>query len=495
MTQTLLIRADADPRMGTGHVMRCLALAQCWIDNVGPVTLAAHRLPDGLRDRLVSDGVTVRMVSEDIADTVALAKELSAAVVVLDGYHFTGDDERVLHEAGFPVLALDDYGHTTHTHATWVLNQNLGASEETYAERGPHTKLLLGSRYAMLRREFVAAVTHQRTCAVRADNVLVTMGGADPDNVTADVLRALAWSSQGAQHMRVVVGGSNPHATTLEAIARADPLRITLLRNVADMPSLMAWADLAVTAGGTTCWELAAFGVPVAVVTIAENQVAVAAAVAAAGVGFDLGWPGTLRRDETIALLDCLIEDRETREMMSAAGRTAVDGWGVSRVVRGLQPAPVITLRRTTAFDCRLIWEWANDPATRAVSFTPDAIPWETHQAWFARRLDDRNCRFFIGHDADGVPVGMIRFDEQSGHVLVSVNMAPESRGKGLGGLLVRRGTKPVANYYLHWPIVAWVMPSNPASKRVFEKAGYRDTGLAEYAGRPAHRLVYAKTV
>ncbi len=494
MTQPLLIRADADPRMGTGHVMRSLALAQCWMDNVGPVTLAAHRLPDGLRDRLISEGVTVRAVSENIADTVELAKELSAAVVVLDGYHFTGDDERVFHDAGFPVLALDDYGHTTHTHATWVLNQNLGASEETYAARGPHTKLLLGSRYAMLRREFLEAVTHRRPCPVRVDNILVTMGGADPDNVTADVLRALAWSSQGAQNIRVVVGGSNPHAAVLEAIAKDHPHRITLLRNVTDMPALMAWADLAVTAGGTTCWELAACGVPMAVVTIADNQVALAKAIGAAGFGFDLGWPSELRGDDTIALLDSFIEDRATREEMSAAARKAVDGWGVSRVVQALQPAPVITLRRATAFDCRRIWEWANDPATRVVSFSSDPIPWETHQAWFARRLSDRvHCRFFIGHDADGVPIGMIRFDEQADHVLVSVNMAPESRGKGLGGLLVRRGTKLVANYYLHWPIVAWILPENPVSKRVFEKAGYRDTGLTEYAGRPAHRLVFQK--
>lgn len=336
MSQALLIRADADARTGTGHVMRCLALAQCWLDYVGPVTLAASRLPDGLRDRLTSEGVAVRSVTENIADAVALAKELTAAVVVLDGYHFTGEDERVLHDAGFPVLAVDDYGHATHSHAKWVLNQNLGAAAATYAERGPHTTLLLGPRFAMLRKEFAAAPAHRRTCPERAADILVTMGGADPDNVTADVLRALASSARDALRLRVIVGGSNPHAAALEALADESPHRVELVRHGADMPAEMARADLAVTAGGSTCWELAAFGVPMAVVTIADNQVEAARAMHAHGMAVSLGrmrdWDaGRLGKE-----LSALGRDAGRRRRLSETAAALIDGRGAGRVVAAL---------------------------------------------------------------------------------------------------------------------------------------------------------------
>jgi spore coat polysaccharide biosynthesis predicted glycosyltransferase SpsG len=153
-----------------------------------------------------------------------------------------------------------------------VLNQNLSAREELYASRAPHTRLLLGTKFALLRREFLNYRGWQRQIPEIARKVLVTLGGADPDNVTGKVIEALAPLDL---EVKVVVGGSNPHLPELqEAVERmkSQPANIELVVNPADMPGLMAWADLAVAAGGSTFWELAFFGIPSILFTLAENQ-------------------------------------------------------------------------------------------------------------------------------------------------------------------------------------------------------------------------------
>ncbi|WP_020470182.1 UDP-2,4-diacetamido-2,4,6-trideoxy-beta-L-altropyranose hydrolase [Zavarzinella formosa] len=485
---TLLIRADADPRMGTGHVMRCLALAQCWLDHVGPVTLAAARLPAGLRDRLIAEGVSVRTVSDQRADIVRLARELSAAVVVLDGYHFTTEDERAVREAGFPVLAMDDYGHTAHTHATWVLNQNLGASESLY---NTPARLLLGSRYAMLRREFLESKPLPRPAADVARKILITMGGADPDNITGLMLKTFESIPADGLELLVVIGGSNPHAAAIEQQTTAFPHRVTVRRDVTDMPDIMRQADLAVTAGGTTTWELAAYGVPMIVVTVADNQENLAKAIHEAGLAVNLGWPDSTSPEQKHDVIHRMIGDATRRQAMSEAGRRTVDGWGVTRVVQTLQSTPVISLRSANEGDCRIVWEWANDSSLRSVSFSPDPIPWETHTVWFRKRLTDPACLFLIGQDADGCLTGMIRFDRSPEGVVVSVYLTAESRGKGYGMVLIRRGTKRALRHFQESRVSAWILPDNPASLRTFARAGYRDMGTREHQGIRAHLMVF----
>lgn len=493
----LLIRADADGRMGTGHVMRCLALAQCWMEHIGPVTLAAARLPDGLKTRLEDDGVAVAIVGEEIADTCRLAMELRSETVVLDGYQFTSQDEQALHESGFKVLAFDDYGHTTHTHATWVLNQNLGSKKGWYADASPSAKLLLGSKFALLRCEFAKARTFRRKTPALARRLLVTMGGADPDNVSSMILHAIAKIPPQGRKSRlwidVVVGSSNPHLHELQRIAEKFPHRLRLRQNIRDMTSLISRSDLAITAGGTTTWELATFGVPMIAFTIAQNQVELAKGIERKGLAINLGWPSDTSLERKAEVIANTIRNADKRQAMSRQGRIAVDGWGVTRVVGRIQSTPIISVLRATARDCKAIWRWANDPGTREVSFTKSAIPWENHRAWYRRKLTDTGCLFLVGYSHRGRRVGMIRFDSTVEGIVVSVNLAPNARGRGIGSILIRRGTEQAAVFFGNRPIMAWVLPENPASKRVFEKAGYVDQGLHVFAGRPAFRLVYGE--
>ncbi|NJM05046.1 UDP-2,4-diacetamido-2,4,6-trideoxy-beta-L-altropyranose hydrolase [Candidatus Gracilibacteria bacterium] len=268
MSATLLIRADASPQIGTGHVMRCLALAQAWQEQGGKVVFASVLISPGLAERLRTEGIELHSIAQvpgsaaDAHETTALAQELRAPWLVVDNYHFDDNYQQLLKQRGLRLLAIDDYGHATHYHADMVLNQNIYASVDLYPQCNPNTKLLLGCDYALLRREFWPWRDWQRPIAATARRVLVTLGGADPHNTTARVVQALDLIAAVDLEVVVLIGASNPYLSAIEATVRASRHQIVVRQNVSDMPELMAWADVAITAAGSTCWELLAMGYP-----------------------------------------------------------------------------------------------------------------------------------------------------------------------------------------------------------------------------------------
>jgi spore coat polysaccharide biosynthesis predicted glycosyltransferase SpsG len=215
-----------------------------------------------------------------------------------------------------------------------VLNQNANVRPEAYAA-APHTRLLLGPRYALLRRAFVG-----RTAGGVSDRprVLLTMGGADADNVT---LRALAEADALAVDfaLDVVLGPAFPHGDAVEAAARRARHPVTLHRAPSDLADLMAGATLALSAAGSTCWELAHLGVPAVLVVLADNQAGNAAGLEAAGFAISLGDAARLSGGALREALAAVLTDPGRRARMAAVGRRLVDGGGAERVAAEVMAA------------------------------------------------------------------------------------------------------------------------------------------------------------
>ncbi len=100
-----------------------------------------------------------------------------------------------------------------------------------------------------------------------------------------------------------------------------------------------------------------------------------------------------------------------------------------------------VTLRAAVFEDCRRVWEWRNEQATREASFNKEFIPFEEHERWFARKLADPNMRIFIAEDGQGDEVGYVRFDISKGEAEISVNIDKNERGKGYGIEIIRKGS------------------------------------------------------
>ena len=337
----LLIRADANAQMGTGHLMRCLALAQGWKARVGQAMFITACESEVLRHHLLDEGfqvITLERPYPEPADWEITSQVLAAhlyAWLVLDGYQFDPAYQRKIKEAGHRLMVIDDMAHLDHYCADVVLNQNINAERLHYSCE-LDTRLLLGTRYVLLRSEFLAWREWQREIPKVARKVLVTLGGGDPDNQTLKVIRALQQAGVDGLEAVVVVGASNPHFRGLQSIARNSQFSIRLVQNVTNMPEVMAWADMAVSAGGSTCWELAFMGLPTVVLVLAENQQGIAAGLGKAGVVLDLGWYTEASIVQVANTLVALLEDWGLRRQMSQQGRKIVDGGGVERVVEFL---------------------------------------------------------------------------------------------------------------------------------------------------------------
>lgn len=483
--------------MGTGHVMRMIALAQAVLDRGGSATLACVSCPDAIAQRVAREGIEFERIAEthplgsaaDLEETTALARVLGTSWVVLDGYHFSADYQRGLRSAGFKVLAVDDYGHCDVWAADAVLNQNIFAPERKYRSESEHCRFLIGTRFALLRREFRItaespgadkAKISQRS-SPRIQRLLVTLGGVDADNVTGRILAALDSVGADPLEVKLLIGAGNPHAESLQTLVAVSPHSVEVLRDVLDMPRLYQWADGVISAGGGTCWEWLFYHLPAAVVCLADNQRPVIAGLVKHGLALDLGWHADLEPVSTAGKLrNWLTQTQPQPEVPEAV---AVDALGAMRVASLLDNTNA-WLRPAGAKDARLWFTWANDSSVRANGFHPDPIPWEEHQAWFERHRQSRDSRLWIGCDLDEKPLGYARLHRRDqGEWEVGIAVAPERRGQGVGQRLVKLALRAFSlsieqattgdTSTAARAIIARVKPVNSASLKLFQALGF----------------------
>ena len=495
---TLLIRADASIAIGTGHAMRCLALAQSWQDAGGRIAFAMAEATAAIRERLADESCEVLTVSSaagtnaDAAQTIAFAKEKQAEWIVVDGYNFAAEYQGWLKGAGCKLLLLDDFGQARHYRADVVLNQNVSASETLYANRDPSTRLLLGPQYCLLRREFAAWRHWKREVPEAARRILVTMGGSDPENITARVVDALALPGVPAFEAVVVIGGSSPHSELQGRVDDDPEKRIGFRRDVTDMAELMAWADVAVASAGTTCWELCLLGLPSLLVDVAENQTEIASGLDRRGCAIHVG--DRRISAETIAdQLKRLMESPAVRQSLARRSRELVDGRGAMRVVSAVRGTSGIRLRRARPEDRRLLFEWANDPVVRAASFSAEPIAWDTHVEWFEKKIGQGECLLFIAEDESGTALGQIRFDLKDSGAELNLSLAKERRGLGLAVPLIEAGVRELLAGTECEKVHAFVKPQNAASGKAFEKAGFVRTGVEQVRGNTAVHFIWER--
>jgi UDP-2,4-diacetamido-2,4,6-trideoxy-beta-L-altropyranose hydrolase len=464
--------------------MRCFALAQKCQAVGGTAAFVVTAIDAGLEQNLKTERMPVYHISgipgsiEDSEQTVSLASKLGVHWVVADGYSFDAEYQQRIKYANYPLLLLDDYGHANHYLADFVLNQNPSANESQYSSRELYTRLLLGADYVLIRQQFRDCGPWERKTPQVAKNILVTLGGSDPVNATLKVVKAMQQLHIDDLHVTVVVGASNMHYNELQLAVQSLP-QIQLEKNATNMPELMAWADLAVTAGGSTCWELAFMGLPSLIITLADNQEDNARFLDSDGIAEYIGPNSGLTPDDIAGSLVHLIGDVDRRATMAQRGQMLIHSGGPERILRELNKSKV-TFRKVCSQDCRLIWEWANDPITRSASFSSKQIPWEDHLSWFQAKLNDPQCIFLVAIDVNTKPIGQVRYQIENHVAVVSIALAPNDRGRGYGRQILSYTTQNLFSNGLVDQIHAYVKPSNTASIHAFTKAGFMQKGIVE---------------
>jgi UDP-2,4-diacetamido-2,4,6-trideoxy-beta-L-altropyranose hydrolase len=336
--ERLVIRADANTQIGTGHFMRCLSLAQAWKDAGGDITFITACQSKGLLQRLHDEGFDIKTLSKsypnetDWYTTRDLLDSYPCAWIVLDGYQFDEYYQRQVKLSGHRLLVIDDMSQLKCYYADIILNQNYNA-EQLYYACSSHAHLLLGTRYVLLRREFIARKERQREVSEVVRRVLVTLGGSDPENSTLKVIHSLQEVGILGLEAKVVIGASNPHASILEKAAKKSCIPIRLVYDTRNMIGLMEQADVVVIAGGATLWESLFMGCIVISYDRNSTQENILSQMGRKNVlkyNGHLGQMDVSYLSSTIRDISC---DQKKRYDISIAGRQVVDGKGAERIL------------------------------------------------------------------------------------------------------------------------------------------------------------------
>lgn len=490
----IAFRADASVMIGSGHVMRCLTLADALRERGAETMFIGREHPGHLFAMIESKGhglvrLPAPMASpagglahadwlwatqeEDARRTLdAISLIGGCDWVVVDHYALDAQWERAMRPCAQNVMAIDDLADRKHD-CDVLLDQNYYLDTEQRYEGllPPHCRRLLGPKYALLRPEFAEARRKLRERSGEVERMLVFFGGSDPSNETAKALRAIKLLGREDIAVDVVVGAANPHQEEIAALCAELP-QVVLHRQVNNMAELMANADLAVGAGGGTMWERCCLGLPAIIVSVADNQRPGCETFARQGAAIYLGEAATADAELLVASLQLALSSSWLLAGASERAMALVDGHGSRRAARHLM-APQMMLRRAEPVDCESIFRWRNAEETRRFSSSAAPLNLEQHTAWFRKVLQDVDRQILIG-ETDGRPVGVLRYERNGKSALVSVYLVPGNYGRGLGAQLIAQGTSWIGE---NWPdveiIEATILDGNAASLASFSDAGF----------------------
>jgi UDP-2,4-diacetamido-2,4,6-trideoxy-beta-L-altropyranose hydrolase len=294
----IAFRTDASLQIGTGHVMRCLTLADALRERGAQSTFICRPHAGHLLDLIQQRGHTAIVLaladdafsappdpshakwlgSDWASDAVQTKHALGDQVVdwlVVDHYAIDLRWEQALRPHTRRIMAIDDLADRPHD-CDLLLDQNLGRQAEDYGVLlSRHTQILIGPAYALLRPEFAQwrGYSLKRRTQPQLKNLLITMGGVDQANATGQVLDALNCCELTADlRITVVMGPTAPWLAQVQAKAAAMPRPTQVLAGVSNIAQLMAESDLCIGAAGGSAWERCALGLPTLVLILAANQ-------------------------------------------------------------------------------------------------------------------------------------------------------------------------------------------------------------------------------
>lgn len=495
MGKHFVFRVDAADFMGTGHLRRCISLAKALTNSGGQCTFVARDwgialsvilgdfsnslilLPtnDGADSNNYASWVGTSL-EEDATQFCQALGDTRVDWVIVDHYGIGESWHRwVREQKGCLIAAIDDLANRP-LHCDIVIDQNWHIDHD-YKYRQVNVagaRILGGPRYAMLDPIYANAAKWHAKAEV--ETIGVFLGGADAIDAMSPTLDMIDQTGFQGQ-VKFVLGTSNPATSALRRRAVQND-QISLLQNLPNLADFFASCDLQIGAGGSATWERCCIGAPTLALVCADNQREILYAMASAGYQWGAELDDRPLQQE---LLRLALTDRHARADMSARCQRLVDGSGAERIAKILTagPRPSISVRAASMMDAECMYLWRNDVRVREVSRDHGEIAFLDHQRWLESALLDADRHILVGESANGMPVGIVRFDAlEEKRFEVSIYLDPECVGSGIGGALLREAeNKLVERIKSPVDIVAFTMSGNKVSERLFENSGYHRVG------------------
>jgi len=493
----IAIRADASVLLGSGHVRRCLALIDHFIELDCDVTVFTRAAKGNMSDMLRCRGCTVHELCvplainddcdisdcsnkseyDDAISTISNARGAIYDWMIVDHYELSGIWEEATRDLYKHLLVFDDLADRNHQ-CSILVDQNLGRDPSHYQGLlNTEATCLCGPRYAALRPEFPAARVESLARARNRVglNVLIFMGGTDPNNVTSQVLQSILDGHEHVfENLYVVMGSAAPSLSKVKDLIAKFTCRTELVIDTDKIHEYMMVSDVAFGGAGGAAWERCCLGLPSLIVTIADNQLAGSRALVREGAAKVLS-PSELGEAGLAYKIQQWGESRVLHDM-SVKAANVCDGGGVSRILMEMCKVDksLLAIRRAEAADESLLLSWANDPLTRKNAFNQEPISLQQHTDWFGGKMKQvATCHIYIVSLPNGDDIGQVRFEKEHHQWVIDYSMDAMFRGKGLGVSLLSRALSTLAEHHSNEQVVGHVKLSNLASTNIFIRCAF----------------------
>ena len=497
----IIFRTDASHQIGSGHVMRCLTLAE-ELRRTGAIVVFITRTHFGnLNGYIESKDFNIYCLPKpqsaesqenlsgyeqwlgveekiDADETIQILDGIKPDWLILDQYALGEVWEGLLKPHINKLMVIDDLFNRNHD-CDLLVDQNYSHDQGRYDPFiSKDTIKLLGPKYVLLRKEFTdnRASTEVKDNAIK--RVFIFFGGSDPDNLTTTALKALMHPDLIHMLVDVVIGRSNSNEETVKALV-AKRQNTALYIQVENMAEIMLRADIALGAGGTATWERMSIGLPSIIVTFADNQVALTKDLAQDNIVTWLGSVDEVDVPEIYnSMLNAIASPLHLKEQ-SSRGLQLISGKGAQTIAKLITLGPdanTLSVRKAKASDCLLYWNWANDSIVRENAFNQNTIDWNDHQAWFNKCLNDPEKTLMLIECEFG-PVGQVRFERSDSFFTIDYSIGKLFRGFSLGAVLLSKAIinlKSTESFML----IGNVKDSNLASAKVFQQLGFKKSAL-----------------
>lgn len=495
----ILFRVDSSIQIGAGHVMRCLTLAKELRNRNADVLFVCRDLPGNISSNVKKEGFDISLLSAlnetpepeqlvthweiDASETINSIGSRNLDWCVVDHYGIDHRWHQELRPLTHNIMVIDDLANRNYD-CDLLLDQTYGRDKSAYQTLVPtDCRVLLGSKFALLRREFVRfrpEALKKRKCQIDIKHILVSMGGMDPNNVVGEVLNALAvvkWKEKPL--INVVLGNQAPNLNAVVEQAKSHPLKINVLTNVKNMAELMVDADLAIGAGGTTSWERCCLGLPTVVIDLAKNQKNILNNLKEAGAHIFPAYSNDQIGIQSFAeTIEMVLSDNVLVHHMINRSFDVCDGRGAHRVGLGmvhccLDNGQYIWLEDVAMSDAETIYEWQCHPDTRMYANNPEVPTWQQHFDWMKNKIACQSSYFWMIHHKEEA-AGVLRldlsdFDNGDGY-LISILVSPEKYRLGIAGFAL----KELKILFPETVLYAKVLEDNMASVSLFKQAGFK---------------------
>lgn len=461
----IIFRADGNSNTGLGHLYRLFALVDIYKFHfetkfVTRSSTTCRIIPNDYSIVYIPSNVSIDKEPKWLEENFNTLEH----IIIADGYQFNEKYQFDLKSRGFNLIYIDDLVEG-YMHADIVINHSPNITSNMY-DKSSQTKLALGTDYAILRPPFMKAARAKRKIK-KIEDAFVCFGGADTLDLSYLVTKALLDIEQ-IKSIHVVLGAAYNHTSIF--LLNSNKLNLYRNLNAEELSNLMSICNLAIAPSSTILYELCAVKMPVLSGYFVENQKRIYHALLEKGAIYGLG---DFRNYSSINFKKEIIKILNSGDVSDITNiqRRLFDGKNTNRFLQLLNEL-LITIRKVEKEDMMLIFKWSNDPLVRQNSFHPKPIIFEDHKAWFNKKLNDINTLFLIAA-YNNQDAGIIRFQTEENHAIISILIGDNFRGKKLSASFLRESVK----YYFkknHLPIFSYIKLGNQASIKAFQKAGFK---------------------